>query len=599
MGIEVNGVEYETDEEGYLINLAEWNEDIANVIAKGENVDMTPSHWEVVNFLRDYYNEYQIAPAVRVLTKAIGKQLGEEKGNSKYLYELFPYGPPSRPARSRACPSPRAASSPPAPGLTTPRRAMSALAIGYALLFYAATLVLVVGVAAKVRSYVRTPAPLLIPTTPAPTTRGGVVLRMTREVVLFESLFKASKWTWAFGWLFHASLLLVLVRHMRYFQEPVWAPVALAQFAGTYAGFTMAAGLAGLWARRVLVDRVRYISTPSDHLHLALLLAIGLSGLTMRFVAHTDIVAVKQLLHAGADAPGDPSAAADDPLLLIHLGLVALLMLVFPISKLLHAPGLFFSPTRNQVDNPRDSRHQAKPGRQRWTPEVVHGRPQVRDPRAQAVSGDSTGGRGIDGPQQALRGQRGDPDQHRVPRRADRWLGAARRRQDGRAAGQVPFAAGLHGRLRALRRLQRQVPLLPRHRRPQEHAGGAPGPDARRVPPLLHLRRQALPQAGGRHGHDPRGAGRVVELLQPVQRMPSLLSVLPLRHRHRRSHHGRARDHGLRRPGPEVRQRDHRQGASRSATTWACPARRWKTPCSGWKRTPRKRPAWTCATRST
>jgi tRNA 2-thiouridine synthesizing protein E len=82
MGIEINGTTFETDEEGYLVNLADWNEDIANVIAKTENVDMTPNHWEVVNFLRDYYNEYQIAPAVRVLTKAIGKQLGPEKGNS-------------------------------------------------------------------------------------------------------------------------------------------------------------------------------------------------------------------------------------------------------------------------------------------------------------------------------------------------------------------------------------------------------------------------------------------------------------------------------------------------------------------------------------
>jgi TusE/DsrC/DsvC family sulfur relay protein len=93
MGIEVNGTTYETDEEGYLVNLADWNEEIGKVLAKGENVEMTDSHWEVVNFLRDYYNEYQIAPAVRVLTKAIGKQLGPEKGNSKYLYELFPYGP--------------------------------------------------------------------------------------------------------------------------------------------------------------------------------------------------------------------------------------------------------------------------------------------------------------------------------------------------------------------------------------------------------------------------------------------------------------------------------------------------------------------------
>ncbi|MDE2613447.1 MAG: respiratory nitrate reductase subunit gamma [Burkholderiales bacterium] len=234
---------------------------------------------------------------------------------------------------------------------------MSALAIGYALLFYAATLVLVAGLALKIRGYLRTPAPLLIPTTPAPTKTGGVVLRMTREVVFFESLFKGSKWTWGLGWLFHASLALVLLRHLRYFQQPVWTPIVFVQFFGTYAGLTMVAGLAGLWARRILVDRVRYISTPSDHLHLALLVAIGLSGLTMRFVAHTDIVAVKAFMLGLTRLSIQPLPA--DPLLLVHLTLVALLMIVFPISKLLHAPGLFFSPTRYQVDNPREVRHQA------------------------------------------------------------------------------------------------------------------------------------------------------------------------------------------------------------------------------------------------
>ena len=234
---------------------------------------------------------------------------------------------------------------------------MSALALGYALLFYAATLVLVVGLALKIRGYLRTPAPLLIPTTPAPTKVGGVVLRMTREVVFFESLFKGSKWTWGLGWLFHASLALVLLRHLRYFQQPVWGPVVFVQFFGTYAGLTMVAGLAGLWARRLLVDRVRYISTPSDHLHLALLVAIGISGLTMRFVAHTDIVALKAFMLGLTRLSIQPLPA--DPLLLVHLTLVAVLMIVFPISKLLHAPGVFFSPTRNQVDNPREARHQA------------------------------------------------------------------------------------------------------------------------------------------------------------------------------------------------------------------------------------------------
>jgi nitrate reductase gamma subunit len=234
---------------------------------------------------------------------------------------------------------------------------MSVVTIAYAALFYAATAVLVVGLALKIRSYLRTPAPLKIPTTPAPTTTSGVALRLTREVVFFESLFKASKWTWLFGWLFHAALLLVLLRHVRYFQEPVWTPIVFVQFFGTYAGFAMVAGLAGLWARRFLVDRVRYISTPSDHLHLALLLAIGLTGLGMRFVAHTDIVAVKAFMLGLMRLDLQPLPA--DPVLLLHLALVALLMLVFPISKLLHAPGLFFSPTRNQADTSREARHLA------------------------------------------------------------------------------------------------------------------------------------------------------------------------------------------------------------------------------------------------
>ena len=115
--------------------------------------------------------------------------------------------------------------------------------------------------------------------------------------------------------------------------------------------------MAGLWARRVLVDRVRYISTPSDHLHLALLLAIAGSGLLMRFVVHTDIVALKAFMLGLIRVDWQPLPS--DPLLLLHLTLVALLMIVFPISKLLHAPGLFFSPTRYQVDNPREARHVA------------------------------------------------------------------------------------------------------------------------------------------------------------------------------------------------------------------------------------------------
>jgi nitrate reductase gamma subunit len=232
---------------------------------------------------------------------------------------------------------------------------MSLLTILYTALFYFATAVFVIGLGLKIRNYAKTPAPLKIPTTPAPTTVAGVRWRMAREVVFFESLFKSSKWTWIFGWTFHMGLLLVVLRHLRYFQEPVWLPVVLVQPFGTYAGFAMVAGLGGLWARRWLVDRVRYISTPSDHLMLALLLVIGLTGLGMRFVAHTDIVAVKVFILGLMRF--DWQTLPADPALLVHLALVCLLMIIFPISKLLHAPGLFFSPTRNQADNAREVRH--------------------------------------------------------------------------------------------------------------------------------------------------------------------------------------------------------------------------------------------------
>lgn len=229
------------------------------------------------------------------------------------------------------------------------------MTIIYAGMFYLATLLLVVGLAYKIFDYSRTPAPLVIPTTPAPTTQAGVVYRMVKEVVVFESLFKANKWIWVFGWLFHFGLLLVLLRHLRYFTQPVWSWVGVLQPFGKYASIMMVIGLLGLLARRFLVDRVRYISTPSDFLMLVLILGIGATGMLMTFVAHTDIIALKQFFMGLMYLDIQP--LPQDPILLVHLSLVALLMVIFPISKLLHAPGLFFSPTRNQVDNPRERRH--------------------------------------------------------------------------------------------------------------------------------------------------------------------------------------------------------------------------------------------------
>lgn len=225
----------------------------------------------------------------------------------------------------------------------------------FAIILYAGTLILVCGLIFKIRQYANTPAPLKIPTTPAPTTVGGVVFRMAREVVLFESLFKASKWTWIFGWMFHVAMVLVLMRHFRYFTEPVWTWVALVQPFGKYAGFAMAIGLGGLWIRRFAVDRIRYISGLSDHLMLLLFAGIVVSGLLMTNVAHTDIVQLKAFALGLLRLELHPLPG--DPLLLLHLALVAVLMIIFPFSKLLHAPGVFFSPTRNQVDNPREKHY--------------------------------------------------------------------------------------------------------------------------------------------------------------------------------------------------------------------------------------------------
>jgi len=233
---------------------------------------------------------------------------------------------------------------------------MSFVTILYAFLFYIAAAILFIGLTYRVYEYASIPAPLKIPTPPAPKTKKGVAIRLFREVVLFESLFNATKWTWLFGWLFHLALLLAFFRHLKYFTDPVWSFVSyeVVQAAGHYGAYIMLFGLFGLFARRIFVDRVRYISSPSDYLILILIIGIALSGLMMKWF-HTDILAVKQfflglMYFQWSELPADF-------MLLTHLSLVLLLMIIFPYSKLLHAPGLFFSPTRNQTDTARDQRH--------------------------------------------------------------------------------------------------------------------------------------------------------------------------------------------------------------------------------------------------
>jgi tRNA 2-thiouridine synthesizing protein E len=104
--IEVEGKSYEVDDDGYLVDWQEWNEGIANHMAKEEGLDLTEEHWEIIKFLRDYFQKYQIAPMIKILTKEIGKTMGKEKGNTKYLYQLYPAGPAKQACKYAGLPKP-------------------------------------------------------------------------------------------------------------------------------------------------------------------------------------------------------------------------------------------------------------------------------------------------------------------------------------------------------------------------------------------------------------------------------------------------------------------------------------------------------------
>ena len=106
LSLVINGVALETDQDGYLMNQSDWVSDVAIELARQDACKLTENHWEVIHFLREYYEAYDIAPAIRILTKSIGKKLGKEKGNSKYLYELFPEGPAKQACKYAGLPKP-------------------------------------------------------------------------------------------------------------------------------------------------------------------------------------------------------------------------------------------------------------------------------------------------------------------------------------------------------------------------------------------------------------------------------------------------------------------------------------------------------------
>ena len=219
----------------------------------------------------------------------------------------------------------------------------------YIYLPYLAAVVFAVGVIFRIYTWVKTPVPLRIVTTPAPKTRGGVAVRLIGDALWFPSLFKGDKPLWVGGVLFHSLLWLVLLRHLRFFLYPVPGWVENLQTAGLYAGYLIPIPLALLLLRRLVLERNLYISILGDYFALLLLLGITLSGIFLKAFFPAYLVDVKDmllgLLHLSP-------RVADPPWLFgLHFFLVLLLLVYFPFSKLMHAGGIFFSPTRNQRAN--------------------------------------------------------------------------------------------------------------------------------------------------------------------------------------------------------------------------------------------------------
>ena len=276
-----------------------------------------------------------------------------------------------------------------------------------AVLPYAAIVTFLTGITYRVIRWSSSPVPFRITTScgqqkslgwithsklESPFSRWGVLGRMALEVLLFRSLFRNTKaelrdgprivygeekWLWLAALAFHWSFLIVFLRHLRFFMEPVpgWvvtvqeldgffqvgAPVLL------WTGVIILVALLYLLARRLLEPQVRYISLFTDYFALFLLLGLVTSGLVMRYFTKVDIVAIKQLAMGLVTlSPVVPAAAG--PLFFVHLFLLTTLIAYFPFSKLVHMPGVFLSPTRNLANNNRAKRH-INP----WNPDVkVH-----------------------------------------------------------------------------------------------------------------------------------------------------------------------------------------------------------------------------------
>lgn len=249
---------------------------------------------------------------------------------------------------------------------------------------------------AKVIDWAKSPVPFRIPTTcgqanslpwikqnklDCPSTTAGVIGRMFLEVFLFRSLFRntkaeihegpklaygSSKYLWLFGLLFHYSFLTIALRHLRFFTDPIPAFVAALEFGDGFmqvgvpvlyqTDLVFLGALTFLLLRRLVMANLRYISLPADYFPLLLLLGIGITGVLMRYVVRVDVVSIKMLTQ-GLVTFKPFVAAGVTNIFFVHLFLITVLLAYFPFSKLMHAGGVFLSPTRNLANNNRMVRH--------------------------------------------------------------------------------------------------------------------------------------------------------------------------------------------------------------------------------------------------
>ncbi len=233
-------------------------------------------------------------------------------------------------------------------------------------LLYVAAAVFLIGMAGRLLTWLRTPAPLNIVLTPAPKSSLGVIGRLAEELFGFHSLFKADRLFWIPAWLFHVSLLLLLAGHIGGLVVPNFAQAALgltenqferlAQVAGGAVGILAIASLLALLIRRLTAERPRQISTFSDYFALALLLLIIASGNQMRFMGGLDLAQSRRFVSGWLVF--HPVAPPADPVFALHTLLVCALLVYIPFSKLVHIGGAtLFSPTLQQRNNPRERRH--------------------------------------------------------------------------------------------------------------------------------------------------------------------------------------------------------------------------------------------------